>query len=98
MSDLLARLEATVAQRLQDLPAGSYITELSKAGHHMMATTLVEKSYQLVEACALEESGTPGDIPHSAADLLFHWMVLLKATGHDVASVERELVRRFDVS
>lgn len=98
MSDLLKQLEAQLEHRLKELPAGSYVTELSQAGHHMMATTLVEKAYQMVEACALEESGTPGDIPHSAADLLFHWMVLLKATGHDVASVERELVRRFDVS
>ncbi len=97
MSDLLKRLEAQLEHRLKELPAGSYVTELSQAGHHMMATTLVEKAYQMVEACAEEDAGNPGDVPAAAANVLFHWMLLLKAYGHDLSIVERELFQRFDV-
>lgn len=98
MSDLLKKLEAHLETRLKELPAGSYVTELVQAGHHMMATTLVEKSYQMVEACAEEDAGNPGEIPHAAADVLFHWMLLLKAYGYDLNMIERELMRRFDIA
>lgn len=94
---IVARLEATIRQRLADRPAGSYVTELASGGHATMASKVIEEAYEFVEACADQDERGPGEVAHEAADLVFHLMVLLAASDTPWSHVEQELVRRFGI-
>lgn len=94
---IVARLAAVIERRHRERPADSYTTTLFEAGHTVMASKLIEEAYELV-AAAGEEYPSAGDVIHEAADLLYHLLVLLTASGCRWTDVERELERRFGVS
>lgn len=89
------QLDAVIADRVQQQPAGSYVTELLDGGHAAMASKVIEEAYEFVEACADDDAGRK---THEAADLVFHAMILLAANGIGWQSVEAELSRRFGIS
>ncbi|KMS55052.1 phosphoribosyl-ATP pyrophosphatase [Novosphingobium barchaimii LL02] len=89
--DTLARLEATIAQRLSADPDSSYVARLNAKGPGKIAQKLGEEATETVIA-ALTESREA--LVGEAADLIFHLMVLLAAKDVPLADVMAELDRR----
>jgi phosphoribosyl-ATP pyrophosphohydrolase/phosphoribosyl-AMP cyclohydrolase len=87
----MALLEQVIAQRLRDLPEGSYVTRLHSRGLGYMAQKVVEEAGETVVA-ALERRDD--QLIDEAADLLFHLAVLLRERGHGFAPVAAKLEER----
>jgi phosphoribosyl-ATP pyrophosphohydrolase/phosphoribosyl-AMP cyclohydrolase len=87
----LGRLDALVARREQERPAGSYTTRLFDAGVRRIAQKVGEEGVETaLAAVAQDEAALRGE----AADLVFHLLVLLRARGLGLADVVDELERR----
>ena len=89
--DTLARLEATIKQRLAASPEESYVAKLHARGLPVIARKLGEEAVETVIAGL---SGTREELTGEAADLLFHLLVLLAENGVPLADVLAELERR----
>ncbi len=90
-SNILARLEATIALRLQGDPTASYVAKLGAKGIGKIAQKVGEEATETVIAAL---SGDDDELVGEAADLIFHLMVLLGAKGVPLAQVLAELQRR----
>jgi phosphoribosyl-ATP pyrophosphohydrolase len=90
-SDTLARLEATIRQRLGASPEESYVAKLHAKGLPIIARKLGEEAVETVIAAL---SGTRKELTGEAADVLFHLLVLLGEKGVPLADVLAELDRR----
>ena len=95
MSDVLARLAATVAARKGADPASSWTAKLLAEGPERCARKFGEEA---VEAVIEGVRGDPARLTAEAADVVYHLMVLLASRGVDWVSVEAELARREGVS
>jgi len=95
MSDALARLEATIAQRRTADPSTSYVAKLNARGIAKIAQKVGEEATETVIAAL---AGDRAELVGEAADLLFHLMVLLGAKDVPLAEVLAELDRREGVS
>lgn len=90
-SGFLARLDALVAARERERPAGSYTTQLFEDGLRRIAQKVGEEGVETaLAAVAQDEAALVGE----AADLLFHLTVLLRARGLSLADAIAELQRR----
>jgi phosphoribosyl-ATP pyrophosphohydrolase len=95
MSDILDRLEASIAERRRASPDSSYVASLFAKGREKMAQKVGEEATETVIASL---SGDPAKLTSEAADLLFHLMVLLAEGGLSVNDVLAELERREGLS
>ena len=92
---ILARLEATIAQRRAGDPEASYVARLNAKGTAKIAQKVGEEAVEaVIAAMADDRAGLVGE----AADLLFHLKVLLNAKDIPVSDVLAELARREGVS
>jgi len=89
--DALARLEATVTERLSAEPGSSYVASLKAKGLPVIARKLGEEATEAVVAAL---TGSDEELVGEAADLLFHLTVLLAAKGIPLDQVMAELERR----
>ena len=87
----LAELDALVAQREAERPAGSYTTGLFDAGVRRIAQKVGEEG---VEAALAAVAETDDVLLGEAADLVYHLTVLLRARGLSLADVTGLLERR----
>ena len=86
--DFLAELDAIVARRERERPAGSYSTSLFEAGPRRIAQKVGEEGVETaLAAVAQDDAALLGE----AADLVFHLTVLLRARGLGLADVEAVL-------
>jgi phosphoribosyl-AMP cyclohydrolase / phosphoribosyl-ATP pyrophosphohydrolase len=88
--DFLAELEALVAQRDRERPAGSYTTRLFEDGVRGIAQKVGEEGVETALAAVVQ---SPAELAGESADLLYHLIVLLRARGlslTDVVTVLRE--------
>lgn len=90
-AEILARLEATIAQRAKADPQASYVARLRAKGLGKIAQKLGEEAVETVIAAL---SGSEADLVGEAADLVFHLLVLLGAKGVALDAVLAELERR----
>lgn len=74
----LADLDALVAKRHAELPAGSYTTSLFDGGIRRMAQKVGEEGVETALAAVAQEDE---ELLGEAADLVFHLTVLLRARG-----------------
>lgn len=93
--DTLARLEATIAQRLTASPETSYVAKMHHKGLAKIAQKVGEEATETVIAAL---AGDETELVGEAADLLFHLMVLLAEKGVPLEKVLAELDRREGVS
>ena len=93
--DTLDALEATIAQRLGADPATSYVAALAARGRGKIAQKVGEEAVETVIA-ALD--GDNSALAAEAADLVFHLLILLRASGVTLDAVRAELARREGVS
>jgi phosphoribosyl-ATP pyrophosphohydrolase/phosphoribosyl-AMP cyclohydrolase len=86
-SNFLAELDAFIGQRERARPTGSYTTRLFEAGIKRIAQKVGEEG---VETALAAVAGDHEELCNEAADLLYHLIVLLRATGlslHDALAV-----------
>jgi phosphoribosyl-ATP pyrophosphohydrolase len=89
--EVLAALADEIARRKQASPEESYTAKLLSQGPAKCAKKLGEEA---VEAALAAVSGDKAHITSESADLLYHLLVMLEATGVSLADVMAELVRR----
>ncbi|GMV28791.1 MAG: histidine biosynthesis bifunctional protein HisIE [Rhodanobacteraceae bacterium] len=87
----LGELDALVAARDRERPAGSYTTQLFEAGLRRMAQKVGEEGVETALAAVAQDTSA---LVGEAADLLFHLTVLLRARGLSLADAIAELERR----
>jgi phosphoribosyl-ATP pyrophosphohydrolase len=87
-SDVMVRLSALVAERRKTMPEGSYTTHLFKEGLDKIRKKTGEEAVELILARDTK------DVVFEAADLAYHLLVLLEASGLNWDDVTRELKRR----
>lgn len=87
----LAELDALVASRVAERPAGSYTTRLLDAGIRRIAQKVGEEGVETaLAAVAQDDDALLGE----AADLIYHLTVLLRARGLSLADVASVMERR----
>ena len=90
-SGILEELFAVIQERKRDLPEGSYTAELLKSGVGRVAQKVVEEAGESAVAAA---QGETEEVPQEVADLFYHTLVLLAASGTTPEAVWRELRKR----
>ncbi|MBD3674861.1 MAG: phosphoribosyl-ATP diphosphatase [Planctomycetaceae bacterium] len=97
-SDILRRLEEVIQDRRNNPSEQSYVTELLRDAPMSLSSKLIEEAYEVVHALGDEEAADPEALPHEAADLMFHLLVLLGWSDVAWEDVERKLEERFGTS
>ena len=87
----LSTLEAIIAERKANPQAESYTSKLMARGINKMAQKLGEEAVELVIEAKDEDSEL---FLGEAADLLFHYLILLQAKGFQLHDVVNVLERR----
>lgn len=87
----LYKLEGIINQRISDKTEGSYTSKLYNKGINKVAQKVGEEAVELV----IESKDENIDLfKNEAADLLYHFLVLLKAKKTDLQSIESVLKDR----
>lgn len=87
----LSDLAATIDERSKSLPEQSYTASLLEMGSAYCARKFGEESIEAIVA-AVEGDGTA--LTSEAADVLYHFLVLLQSCGVPYRSVMAELAKR----
>jgi phosphoribosyl-ATP pyrophosphohydrolase len=90
-SDTLARLQATIEARKGADPASSYTAKLLAGGAPLAAKKFGEEAIETVIAAMQADSDA---IAAESADLIYHWLVLLAASGVELDAVAAKLDAR----
>jgi phosphoribosyl-ATP pyrophosphohydrolase/phosphoribosyl-AMP cyclohydrolase len=87
----LAALEKVISERKTNPKAGSYTASLFEAGINKIAQKVGEEAVELV----IEAKDDNKELfLNEAADLMYHYLVLLQAKGHSLADVQEVLKAR----
>ena len=97
-ASVLARLIQVIQDRKARRPPSSYTTQLLDGGVDRMGGKLVEEAAEAVEAARVASDDHGAALVYEAADLVYHLLVLLVASGRTWEDVEQELSRRFGIS
>ena len=88
------KLEQIINQRIIDNTEESYTNKLYKKGINKVAQKVGEEAVELV----IESKDNDIDLfKNEAADLLYHFLILLKAKNTDLQSIEEVLKMRHEV-
>jgi phosphoribosyl-AMP cyclohydrolase / phosphoribosyl-ATP pyrophosphohydrolase len=90
-SSFIADLDALVAQRERERPAGSYTTKLFDEGIRRIAQKVGEEGVETALAAVVQDDAA---VLGEAADLVFHLLVLLRARGLSLQDVSSLLQKR----
>ena len=88
---ILSELFAVIQDRQRDPPAGSYTAKLLQAGMGRIAQKVIEEAGETAIAAIQEDQE---GLPKEVADLLYHTLVLLAASGVTPNQVWEELRNR----
>lgn len=84
----LYELQKTINQRIDENDDNSYTNQLYKRGINKVAQKLGEEAIELV----IEAKDNDADLfKNEAADLLYHYLILLKAKGFKIEDIEKVL-------
>lgn len=87
----LYELEDTISKRIDQKSANSYTFELYQKGINKMAQKVGEEAVELV----IEAKDDNAELfKEEAADLLYHFLILLKAKSFTLAEIEETLRKR----
>jgi len=100
---ILHHLYEVIEQRRNYLPQDSYTTMLFLGGTEKIVAKFSEESKELIEAITAiphNSEATPHQehIIHEAADVIYHFLVLIASCNVALSDVEQELAKRFGVS
>ncbi len=85
------RLEQTIAARIAAAGENSYTSKLYRQGINKIAKKVGEEAVELIIEA---KDNNPGLLANEAADLLYHFLVLLQAKGLSLAAIEEVLQSR----
>lgn len=89
--DFLIHLQDLIDQRKKELPEGSYTTKLFQKGINKIAQKVGEEAVELI----IESKDNNDDLfLNEAADLMYHYLVLLSAKGYRIEDVVKILKER----
>ena len=94
-NDIIKRLYEVIIDRKNNPPEKSYVVSLLKGGIPKIAGKITEEAGEFVEACGENDRS---HAVYEAADLMFHYLVMLGYKDIDPAEVFDELARRFGLS
>ena len=81
----LYELEQTISQRIDDNDESSYTNQLYRRGINKVAQKVGEEAVELV----IEAKDNDANLfKNEAADLMYHYLILLKAKGHTMEDIE----------
>ncbi|PHS04052.1 MAG: bifunctional phosphoribosyl-AMP cyclohydrolase/phosphoribosyl-ATP diphosphatase [Kordia sp.] len=84
-------LEQTISQRIDDNDKSSYTNQLYRRGINKVAQKVGEEAVELV----IEAKDNDTDLfKNEAADLMYHYLILLKAKGFTLKDIETVLKNR----
>lgn len=87
----LYQLESVISRKIDHNEVGSYTNELYRKGINKVAQKLGEEAVELV----IEAKDNDTDLfQNEAADLLYHFLILLKAKNTKLSEIERILTAR----
>lgn len=87
----LYELEATINKRIDDNDEKSYTNKLYQRGINKIAQKVGEEAVEMV----IEAKDNNEDLfKNEAADLLYHYLILLKAKGYQLEDIEEVLKNR----
>lgn len=92
---VLTRLAETIAARATSDADTSYVASLLAKGPKKCAEKFGEEAIEAIIAAA---TGDDRALVSESADVLFHWLVMLKAAGVSPRAVFEELTRREGIS
>lgn len=87
----IKKLSEVVKQRHRDMPEDSYTTRLFIRGVKKIAQKVGEEA---VESAIEAVDGNRSRFIYEAADLMFHYLVMLEEMGVDMNDIEKELLFR----
>ncbi len=90
-ADILARLAAVIASRKGADPASSYTAKLLAGGPPLAAKKFGEEAVEAILAAA---QGDKDALAAESADVIYHWLVLLAASGVSLDAVAAKLEAR----
>lgn len=90
-TDLLIELENVIDKRRREKPEGSYVASLFEKGINKIAQKVGEEAVELVIEA---KDNDRGKFTSEAADLLFHYIILLRAKDISLVDILAELARR----
>jgi phosphoribosyl-ATP pyrophosphohydrolase/phosphoribosyl-AMP cyclohydrolase len=85
------QLEQIINQRIDEDAGDSYTNKLYKKGINKVAQKVGEEAVELIIEA---KDNNPGLFKNEAADLLYHLLILLKAKGFDLQTIEEILKER----
>ncbi|MDP6550109.1 MAG: bifunctional phosphoribosyl-AMP cyclohydrolase/phosphoribosyl-ATP diphosphatase HisIE [Dehalococcoidia bacterium] len=88
---ILDEVFGVIRERQRDLPDGSYTAQLFREGAARIAQKVIEEAGETAISAAQSDIE---NLPKEVADLLYHTMVLLAATGVSPQAVWQELRQR----
>lgn len=89
--DFLIELQDLIDERKKLMPEGSYTTKLFKKGINKIAQKVGEEAVELV----IEAKDRNDELfLNEAADLMYHYLVLLTAKGYRIEDVVKVLEER----
>jgi phosphoribosyl-ATP pyrophosphohydrolase len=89
--ETIKKLSDIIEKRSRELPSGSYVTKLIKEGKVKIANKLGEESVETITAFLAQEKP---EIIEESADLIFHLLILLKASDLSFEDVLKALDER----
>ena len=90
-TDTLERLQATILARKGADPESSYTAKLLGEGPERSAKKFGEEAIELIIAAS---GGNPKAVEAEAADLIYHWLVLMASSGISLDQVAAQLEAR----
>ncbi len=87
--EYLTELFRIVKSRVREKPKGSYVASIVEGGMNRVLGKFGEEAFEF--ASAMQGSG---DKVAEAADLLFHYLIVLAASGVELEDVVKELEKR----
>lgn len=94
-ADFLGELDAFIQQRERERPAGSYTTRLFESGIQRIAQKVGEEGVETALAATVRNTE---ELKNEAADLLYHLIVLLRASGLSLQDASAVLEQRHRAS
>jgi len=90
-ADTLARLQATIEARKGADPSSSYTAKLLAGGPSLAAKKFGEEAIEAVIAATQNDKDA---LAAESADVIYHWLVLLAASGVTLDEVAAKLEAR----
>ncbi|MCX8019149.1 MAG: bifunctional phosphoribosyl-AMP cyclohydrolase/phosphoribosyl-ATP diphosphatase HisIE [Chitinophagaceae bacterium] len=87
----LLKLEEVIGDRIKNPKSESYVSGLAAKGIKRVAQKTGEEAVELILESPYDN---PDTFLNEAADLLFHFLILLKTKGYSIRDVEKVLAKR----